>query len=104
MGTVAGSLEEHLSVEDASGCQAALFDEGAGEAVLVFRGLRATASTGQDVKRQRSNHTASLAVENAAARQHRPVRCSALPSIGSVVRDLPEVGPRRQTRVHLRTG
>ena len=55
------------------------FDGSAGKAALVFRGRRATASPEQDVKRQRSNHTASHAVENAAARQHRPVRCSALP-------------------------
>jgi hypothetical protein len=56
------------------------------------------------MKRQRSNHTASLAVENTPARQHRPVRCSALLTIGSAVRDLSEVGPRRQPRVHLRPG
>jgi guanylate kinase len=68
-----------LSVEGASSRQAVLFDGSAGKVALVFRAMQATACSEQDRKRQRSNHTASLAVENAAARQHRPVRCSALP-------------------------
>ena len=53
-----------------------------------------------DMERQRSNHTASLAADNATARQHRPVRCSALPFQGRAVRDLPKVGLRRQPHVH----
>lgn len=40
------SQKEHLSVEGASSCQAVPFDEGVGKAVLVLRGVRATAFLG----------------------------------------------------------
>jgi hypothetical protein len=62
--------------------QIALFDERAKEAVLAFRSMEVTSFYETGWKRQRPIHPASLAVENAAARQHRPVRCSALLQCG----------------------
>jgi hypothetical protein len=48
---------------------------------------------------QRSDRIALRVVENATARQHRPVRCSTLLP-GRVVIDSPKVGACRQARIH----
>jgi hypothetical protein len=62
--------------------------------------IRFPGSVGYDVECQRSDRIALHVVENAASRQHRPVRCSAL-LLGRVVSGSPEVGACRQARIHL---
>ena len=91
-------------MEDASGCQATPFDEGVGEAVLGFRRMRVTAFCGigweaSEVK----SHSLACGRER-RGKVASPGAVLGPPSIGSAVRDLPEVGPRRQTRAHLRPG
>jgi hypothetical protein len=49
------------------------------EGLLLSRRIRSPGSAGQDKVCQRQNRTTLHAADNAAARWHRPVRCSALP-------------------------
>lgn len=56
------------------------------------RQIRSPNPVGWDRECQRPNRTTLHAVENAAARSHRPVRCSALLILGGVVVGFAEVG------------
>lgn len=56
------------------------------------RRIRSPKTTGWYKVCQRRNRTTLHAADNATARRHRPVRCSALPRMGSAVLDLAEVG------------
>jgi hypothetical protein len=91
-------------VEGASGRQAVLFDEGAGEVALVFRSMRATVSSGAGCE---ASEVKSFSLARGRKRRGKAASPGAVlgpPFRGSAVRDLPEVGPRRQTRIHLRLG
>lgn len=68
-----------------------LLTTGRMEWLSALRWYRSPSPAECDKRCQRANRTAWQAVENAAARQHRPVRCSALPQ-GRVVLGWPEVG------------
>jgi hypothetical protein len=62
------------------------------EGLLPSRRIRSPSPAGWDMECQRPNRTTLHAVENAAVRWHRPVRCSALPISGRVVIGFAEVG------------
>jgi hypothetical protein len=69
----------------------------------MFCRIRSPGPVGHEVECQRSDRIALRVAENATARRHRPVRCSALLSGGAVIGS-PKVGACRQARIHSGLG